>query len=189
MSEFQRAPQRPPHRVMRRSHRRAVPCSFDTESFLIWFPDPDEPIALESFADVAAVAFEVHEMPAHREVLVLLDELRRVTAIVLDPPPAVGVFVGWSELPGLEVPFSQTMSIALVDEVGEGPPSHEHREGYFSLRRIHMLQGLQLLDVVLVDTEHVRSLAIACDPDAIWFEPFTPFAPPSPNEAAPNEAA
>ncbi|MEY2521670.1 MAG: hypothetical protein QOJ66_235, partial [Ilumatobacteraceae bacterium] len=46
--------------------------------------------------------------------------------------------------------------------------------GYFELRRIHMLQGLQLLDILIVDHERVQSLAIACDPDAVWFEVFAP---------------
>ena len=37
-----------------------------------------------------------------------------------------------------------------------------------------MLQGLQLLDVLLVDHERVQSLAIACDPDPVWFDDFSP---------------
>lgn len=183
MSAHHRAPRQAPHRARRRSHRRAIPCSFAGEAFAVWFPGPDDPIALESFGDVATLAFEVQEMPATREVLVLLDELRRVTAIVLDPPPPLGVFIGWSTVPGAEVPFSQTISIVFTDDVGhigdigDGSPSAQDRDGYFALRRLHMLQGLQLLDIVLVDTEQVRSLAIACDPDAVWFEPFAPLSP------------
>jgi hypothetical protein len=33
-----------------------------------------------------------------------------------------------------------------------------------------MLQGLLLMDVILADPERVQSLAIACDPDAVWFD-------------------
>ena len=36
------------------------------------------------------------------------------------------------------------------------------------------LDGLQLLDILIVDHERVQSLAIACDPDAVWFEVFAP---------------
>jgi hypothetical protein len=115
--------------------------------------------------------------------LVLLDELRTVTAVVVDPPPPVGVLIGRCEVPGLEVPFCQTMSLVVVDRVHEGAPSHDDRTGYLALRRFHVLQGLQLLDVILVDGERVQSLAIACDPDPIWFEPFEPFDPVDPVDA------
>ncbi|HSB85106.1 MAG TPA: hypothetical protein VLD86_02300, partial [Ilumatobacteraceae bacterium] len=53
-------------------------------------------------------------------------------------------------------------------------PDADDRRGYFELRRIHLLQGLQLLDVLLVDHQRVSSLAIACDPDAVWFDEFSP---------------
>jgi hypothetical protein len=146
------------------------------ESFALWMPDPDEPIVIESFAEAASLAFEVLDMPAEREVLVLLDERRAITAVVLDAPPPVGVFIGRCDLPGLEVSFCQTLSIVLKP-VREGPPSADDRRGYQNLRRLHVLQGLQLLDVIEVDAERLRSLAIACDPDPVWFEPFEPMAP------------
>jgi hypothetical protein len=37
-----------------------------------------------------------------------------------------------------------------------------------------MLQGLHLLDILIVDHERVQSLAIACDRDAVWFDDFAP---------------
>ncbi|CAN5700093.1 hypothetical protein BH10ACT3_BH10ACT3_23570 [soil metagenome] len=165
----------------RRSHSRAtrhsMPLEFETEPFALWMPDPDEPVAVASFGDAANLAFDLLELPATRELLVLLDERRVITAVVVDPPPPVGLFIGRCDIPGLEVPFCQTMSIVLVDRVVEGPASADDRSGYMSLRRFHVLQGLQLLDVILVDGERVRSLAIACDPDPIWFEPFEPIEP------------
>ena len=104
----------------------------------------------------------------------LLDERRRVTALFADPPTELGLFVGWCDGPGLEVPFSQTMTICLTAAVVDRPPDATDRLGYFELRRLHMLQGLLLLDVILVDHERVQSLAIACDPDAVWFDEFLP---------------
>ena len=37
-----------------------------------------------------------------------------------------------------------------------------------------MAQGLLLLDVILTDGDTVRSLAIGCDPDPVWFDEFDP---------------
>jgi hypothetical protein len=175
----------PVHRRQRsRARRRTMPLEFETEPFALWLPDPDEPVFIESFGDAATLAFELLELPAEREMLVLLDERRTITAIVVDPPPPVGVFIGRCDIPGLEVPFCQTMSLVVVDQVHDGPPTEDDRRGYLALRRFHVLQGLQLLDVILVDGERVQSLAIACDPDPIWFETFDPL-----NEGDPlNEA-
>jgi len=146
----------------------------EAETFSIWFPDPDEPVIIETFAHAVDLAYEVLDMPVTREVLVLLDERRTVTAILLDPPPPIGVFIGRTEVPGLEVSFCQTLSIVPVDRVHPGSPRPDDERGFWSLRRLHVLQGLQLLDVLLVDAERVRSLSIGCDPDPIWFEPFEP---------------
>jgi hypothetical protein len=140
----------------------------------VWLPNPDEPLVIAEFADAANLASAVVDMPIDKEVLVLLDERRRVTAMITDPPTELGLFVGWCDGPGLEVPFSQTLTICVAESVPEAPPDERDRLGYFELRRLHMLQGLLLLDVLLVDHERVQSLAIACDPDAVWFEEFSP---------------
>ncbi|MCB0957748.1 MAG: hypothetical protein KDB12_16465, partial [Ilumatobacter sp.] len=99
-----------------------------------------------------------------------------VTAMLLDPPPEVGLFVGLAQLPGLETPFCQTLSIVVQAHVETGPPTDDDRRGYQALRRAHMAQGLLLLDVVITDGDTVRSLAIGCDPDPVWFDEFDPGA-------------
>ena len=157
-----------------RSRRRVIDIRFGNQPCYVWLPNPDEPLVIAEFADAASLASAVIDMPVNKEVLVLLDERRRVTAMFVDPPTELGLFVGWCDGPGLEVPFSQTMTICVADHVEESPPGEKDRVGYFELRRIHMLQGLQLLDILLVDHERVQSLAIACDPDPIWFEEFAP---------------
>ena len=170
------------HRQLRRrAHRQPVQLEIEHEPFRIWLPPADDPIVVATFGHAASIAFDVLETGAEREVLVLLDERRQVTALLLDPPPPVGVLVGSCELPCLEVPFCQTLSIVITDEVADAPPSDEDRLGYQSLRRLHMLQGLQLLDVILAGAERIQSLAIACDPDPIWFEPFDPLDPLDPD--------
>jgi hypothetical protein len=144
----------------------------EREEFHLWLPQPETPILLSSFADAVAFAEEVPQLPVEREVLVLLDEHRRITALLLDPPPPLGVLIGRVGLPGLDVPFRFTLTIVVADSVEPAPPDERHRSGYFALRRIHMLQGLVLLDILLTDGIGVQSLAFACDPDPVWVEPF-----------------
>jgi hypothetical protein len=143
----------------------------------IFHPHPDHPIVIAEFGDAAMLAIDVVDTPAEREVLVLLDEQRHVTAMLLDPPGELGLLVGMFTGPGLEVPFCQTIDI-LIDPFGLAPgaPTDDDRRGYDSLRAIHMLQGLLLLDVLRTDGDSVRSLAIGCDPDPVWFDEFHPVA-------------
>lgn len=140
----------------------------------ICHPDPDDPMVVAGFGEAAMLATEVLDLPVRHEVLVLLDERRRVTAMLLDPPPEVGLFVSLAELPGLEAPFCQTMCIVIDARVYPGAPTEHDRRGYHALRRAHMAQGLLLLDVILTDGDTVRSLAIGCDPDPVWFDEFEP---------------
>ena len=105
----------------------------------------------------------------------------RVTFLTFDGMTALDALGGYEVLarvPGLEVEFCQTLSIVVAEPPTPGEPPSHHRDGYFALRRFHMLQGLQLLDVILVDSDLIQSLAIACDPDPIWFEDFDPADPP-----------
>ncbi len=138
------------------------------------YPDPDEPIVIAGFGEAAMLATDVLDLPVQREVVVLLDERRRVTALLLDPPCEIGVFVNHADLPGIDTPFCHTMCVVLSNEVYTGPPRETDRRGYHALRRAHMAQGLLLLDVILTDGDTVRSLAIGCDPDPVWFEEFDP---------------
>jgi hypothetical protein len=173
----------------RRAHRQPLRVEIGHDPFRIWLPPVDDPIVIATFGQAGALAFDLLDGEVEREVLVLLDEQRQVTALLFDPPPAVGVLIGSCDLPCLEVPFCQTLSIVIAADASgatghDGPPDAEERRGYLGLRRMHMLQGLQLLDVLVVDQERVRSLAIACDPDPIWFEPFEPFDPAASSDAA-----
>jgi len=139
-------------------------------------PHPEHPIVIAEFGDAAMLAIDLVDTPAEREVLVLLDEHRQVTAMLLDPPGELGLLVGMFAGPGLEVPFCQTIDVLIDPVVEPGPPSADDRRGYDNLRSIHMLQGLLLLDVLRTDGDAVRSLAIGCDPDPVWFDEFNPAA-------------
>lgn len=149
-----------------------------------WFlfaPDPETPMVVAGFGDAALLATELVSLPLQHEALVLLDEQRQVTSILIDPPAEVGLFVGHYPPPGAEAPFCQTLSVVLQERVPTGPPLPADREGYLAFRRIHMAQGLLLLDVLLTDGDTVRSLAIGCDPDPIWFDEFVPAATAPPD--------
>lgn len=146
----------------------------DTREWGILVPDPERDLIIADFREAVMLALDIHEFPVCNEVLVLLDERRVVTAMLLDPPAEVGLFIGTSLPPGVEAPFCQTLDIVLEPKVGSGPPSDRDREGFHALRRAHMAQGLLLMDVLLTDGDNVRSLAIGCDPDPIWFEEFAP---------------
>lgn len=142
-----------------------------------WFmfhPDPDQPLVVAGFGEAASLAAIVMDLPVRNEMLVLLDERRVVTAMLLDPPAELGLFVGMAQVPGLETPFCQTLDIVIRDRVETGPPSADDRRGYHALRRAHMAQGLLLLDVVVTDGDMMRSLAIGCDPDPVWFDEWDP---------------
>jgi hypothetical protein len=162
-----------PRTRMHRRRQAALRLESHDRCWSIWHPSPDEPIVIAEFADAACLALDLTEI-AHHEVLVLLDEHRQVTAMLIDPPADVGVFVGQFCLPGVETPFCQTMSIAIDPSVAPGPPSDDDRRGYHALRRAHMAQGLLLLDALITDGDNIRSLAIGCDPDPIWFDGFEP---------------
>ncbi|HQZ34234.1 MAG TPA: hypothetical protein PK020_07400 [Ilumatobacteraceae bacterium] len=169
----------PRFRVPGRGHP-ALHLQSDDHHWGICYPDPDEPIIVAGFGEAAMLATDVLDLPVQREVVVLLDERRRVTALLLDPPCEIGVFVAHADLPGIEAPFCQTMCIVLSAEVYTGAPRDADRRGYQALRRAHMAQGLLLLDVILTDGDTVRSLAIGCDPDPVWFDEFDPM----PDQAA-----
>ncbi|MDO8392093.1 MAG: hypothetical protein Q7V57_16580 [Actinomycetota bacterium] len=159
-----------PRRRMPRRRQQALHLQSDDLCWSIYHPDPDEPIVLSGFAEAAALAVDATELPVRNEILVLLDEHRRVTAMLIDPPAEVGLLVGMAALPGVEAPFCQTLCIVVQPEVALGPPHDDDRRGYFALRRAHMAQGLLLLDVILTDGDNIRSLSIGCDPDPAWFD-------------------
>ena len=98
-----------------RSRRHVIDIHFGDQPCYVWLPNPDEPLVVAEFADAANLASGVLDMPVEKEVLVLLDERRQVTAMFADPPTELGLFVGWCDGPGLEVPFSQTMMICVAD--------------------------------------------------------------------------
>ena len=116
-----------------RHHRRpTLQLLYEGEACAVVHPEPDEPIIIGGFAEAAALTFELFDLDMRREALVLLDERRHVTAILLDPPASVGVFIGRVDAAGLEVPFAQTLSIVIQPSIGAQPPNDEI-EGYLAL--------------------------------------------------------
>lgn len=162
-----------------RRRRTNLRLSIGEHEWALFVPQAEEPLVVEGFGDAVSLAVDLADLPVRHEAVVLLDERRRITAILLDPPAEVGMFVGRCDLPGLETPFCQTMTVVVESTVPTGPPSDDDRLGYQALRRLHMAQGLLLLDVLLTDGDTVRSLAIGCDPDPVWFDEFVPLDEPA----------
>lgn len=141
------------------------------EEFRIWMLHPDDPAHIHTVGDAIELAADVPMLPVEREVLVLLDDERRVVALLLDPPAVLGVMIGRAPIPGLADTFTTTLCIVVSDDAGPTATDHQ-RTGFHALRRFHALQGLRLLDVVLTDGTHVHSLAGELDPDPSWDEPY-----------------
>ena len=177
-----------PHQRLSRRRRQALALQSGDHCWSVYHPDPDQPIVIAEFADAAMLAAEIGQLPVRHEAVVLLDARRRVTAILLDPPAEVGLLVGLAQLPGVETPFCQTLCLVLDDKVRGGPASDDDSRGYHALRRAHMAQGLLLLDVLITDGDVVRSLAIGCDPDPVWFDQFTPLADDDTDDDATDDA-
>ncbi|MFZ9629547.1 MAG: hypothetical protein ACO3C1_09390 [Ilumatobacteraceae bacterium] len=143
----------------------------------IFLPDPDDPLVVAGMGEASILATEVVDLPVRREVLALLDEHRRVTALLLDAPAEFALFVGHAAragLPGLDAPFCQTLLLVIDDEVADDAPTADQRAAYRAIQRAHMAQGLQLLDVILTDGDRVRSVSCACDAEPVWFDEFVP---------------
>lgn len=172
------------HRHQRCASRRlsSFAIEYDGAASQVWLPDPDDPPLLASFGDAAALAVSMLDLGALTEVLVLLDHERRVVSMLIDPPAEVVFAIGWLDGPGLEVPFTQTLVVQVVPVVRSEAPSATDALHFRRLRSTHVLQGLELLDVIRVDHDRVQSLAIALDPDCAWFRG------PDPAEPAPASA-
>lgn len=145
----------------------------------VFLPDPDDLLVVAGFADASVLALDVVELASDgtscTEAVVLLDDDRRVTAILIDPPPEVALGVGLAAaegVPGLEAPFAQTL-IVLARELVPLTPDDDVRQSFHTLRRAHAAQGLRLLDVVLTDGDRVHSVAIAVDRAPAWFDDVT----------------
>lgn len=139
----------------------------------IYLPDPDDPLQVTGVGEASILATELTALPVRREALALLDEHRRLTALLLDPPPELGLFVGVAArcgVPGLDTPFCQTLLVEIEPDAAACTPGDSHREAQRAIRRAHMAQGLLLLDVLLTDGDVVRSVSCTFDGDPAWFD-------------------
>lgn len=160
----------PSHRPHLPRRRPPSPIVWDDRPWYIVHPDPDHEIVVPGFVEAEGLALDVLELPVEQEALVLLDERRRVTAVLLDPPAEIGLSIGRTDVPGLETPFCQAIDVVVRPRVNPGAVDEDDRRCYHTLRKLLVLQGVLLLDVLLTDGDAVQSLAIACDPDPVWFD-------------------
>ena len=147
-----------------------VAVEYDHQPFQVWCPPPGVALTVADFGDAVSLAATITDLPLQREALLLLDGQRRITAILIDPPGEVGLWVARVGIPGVDTNFCHTLVVSIRAQLFTGPPADHDIEAYRALRRVHMAQGLHLLDVLLTDGDSVRSLAIGADPDPVWFE-------------------
>jgi hypothetical protein len=143
---------------------------YDHQSFSVWCPRPDTSVVVADFGDAASLAATISDLGVQREALLLLDAQRRITAILVDPPGEVGLWVARVPVPGIEAGFCHSLVVSWRSQLPQSRPGEHDIEAYRALRRVHMAQGVMLLDVLLTDGDSVRSLAIASDPDPVWFD-------------------
>lgn len=162
-----------------RRHRLRLPVHrYDTESAgWIFIPDPldgGDDLSLPSFGHAARLAVDLVESGLiTSEGLILLDERRRMVAVLCDVPGELGLLAGTVEFVGV-APYCQVIDVVVRAEIVEGPAGADDRSKFEALSQHMRRQGLLLLDVILTNADKVQSLSIACDPQSVWFDPFEP---------------
>lgn len=127
-----------------------------------------DPIILTDVADAASMVFELFEVPFHDAAVVMLDERRVVTAILLDPPPDVDLILSWHGAAADVIPCCQIVVVVVKDEIVEAPVSEEDEAFFRALQRAALEHGVLLMDVFFANPHKLQSLAIVCDPHCIW---------------------
>ena len=161
------------------NRRQTLQLTMEAVPLDLWFPEADEPIVIDDFPAAVSMVDWLSDGPINDAALVLLDEHRQITSVILDPVPGVCFFPGMIDGPGFEVDFANTLLVMFPDDLAEVDDG-EMRQCYETMRKHHALQGLLLLDIVVVHDNDVRSSSIAYDRDSVWFEAFQPIEPIQP---------
>jgi hypothetical protein len=136
-----------------------------TDILQVWKPDPDQRLRVDDVGDVMGLALAVLDSPVTREALTLIDHTGAVTAVLIDPPADVGLFVDVADLP-----CAATLLFVLRDNVPVRRPDDDDRRAYAALQLAHQAAGVRLLDVILTHPDRVQSLAMAFDDRAAWID-------------------
>lgn len=138
-----------------------------TRTVLAWTPDPHAPVFVDSFSDAVSLALITHEFPSFRQLLVLLDQRRSVMVMIADPTIETLAAAGELEGPGIDAAIT---SLLIVEQAGitEGPATSSEIARFEAMRTLYAAQGADLLDVIQLDDELIRSMCFAVDGDRAW---------------------
>jgi hypothetical protein len=161
------------HYARSRRRLRGGATTLDEPSFRFLAPlDDGCAIVLADLADAATVAFELFEFDVQETAVMLLDEQRQVTAILLDSPGGIADAIHWGRQPDVAVDFCQLLVVVRRERVIDAPPLDEDVELYRAAREICSAHGVQWMDLLLANPHQLQSVGFVCDPDSIWHEDF-----------------
>jgi hypothetical protein len=153
-----------------RDRRQTVTLAVGDECCRVWLPPAEAPLVLDRFGEAVALSFALLDAPIEREALVLLSAEQQLVAIAFDPCAVIGLAPRILASDGLVEDFVRTMLIVPKLTISL-EPTMEEIEDFDALRRRHMLQGVELIDMFVVDTDATRSMAMALsDRDCFWHD-------------------
>ena len=133
--------------------------------------DDADPVVIHDLADVGMLAFELFDLGLVDGALVLIDERRQVTAVLLDPPPDIEMMLRWAREPDIGAEFSQVILIVARDRIVQAPPTDEDVAVYRAAQQMCLADGVLWMDLVVANPHALQSIGIVCDPDSVWHDP------------------
>jgi len=127
-------------------------------------------IVLADLADAAGLAFELFDFEVQDGAIILLDEERRVTSVLLDPPPDIAAAIHWGRESDVAVDVAHLIVVVRRDRVVEAPPSDEDVVLYWAAQVVCVAHGVQWMDLLVANPHQLQSIGFVCDPESVWHE-------------------
>ena len=140
------------------------------------------PRLIESFVEAAYAALDLRDRHAHAHVAALLDEEGRVVNFepFVGPDSSVETALHWADCMITNYPEIQRMVLLSAVENEVLTLREANLDLFRSTRRSYELDGVEVVDWILTDGEHIRSLSCSVDPEpwgvALLAEPEEPGA-------------
>jgi hypothetical protein len=136
--------------------------------FYLWQPDPARQLPrIADLGDAIGWAFAILDAPVDHHAIALLGANGEVHGALFDPPADIEVFIGEVQLVG--DPFIQhSIAFELCPLIDDATPAPHTVRRFRALRRAHAAQGIDLLDLIVFNTDRVQSMAYSCDERPAW---------------------
>lgn len=155
----------------RRLHSSGSTALESVQFDVLFRQDDADPVVIHDLADVGMLTFDLFDLGLVDGALVLVDERRQVTAILLDPPPNIDLMLRWAREPDIGAEFSQIILIVARDRIAYAPPCDEDIAVYRAAQRMCSAEGLLWMDLIVANAHKMQSIGIVCDPDTVWLDP------------------